>query len=112
MKQVWRTYDGAYFEDGTDAAKHEQHLAEQLEMYNQQGYPTEDTTNALFLNIKTEAGARIFLKAVAANEDDGITEGIYEDSTGWHYWDEWSDQYRYIETSVIRTFAKLFGAKI
>lgn len=112
MKQVWRTYDGSYFDDGTDAAKHEQHLAEHLEMYDREGNPTEDTANALFLNIKTTAGAKIFLKAVAANEDDGITEGIYEDSTGWHYWDEWSDQYRYIETPVIRAFVKLFGAKI
>lgn len=112
MKHVWRTYDGLYFEDGIDAAKHEQQLWEHLEMYNREGVATNDTTTALFLNIKTEAGAKIFLKAVAANEDDGITEGIYEDSTGWHYWDEWSDQYRYIETPVIHTFVKLFGAKI
>lgn len=111
MKQVWRTYDGKCFGDGTDAAKHEQHLAEQLEMYDREGNPTEDTANALFLNIKTIAGAEIFLKAAAANEEDGIATGIHETSTGWHYWDDWDEQYRYIETPVIRTFAKLFGAK-
>ena len=106
MTQVWKTLDGAIFYDELDAAKHEQAILQQVEMYGWEKRKTADTANARLVHLSGEGAGAIFKTMARENVAEFATQEEIEDwmgdeDTGWFYWDEFSDCYRYLDQRIV-----------
>ena len=96
MKQVWQTLDGKVFGDATDAEKHEREILDRVRMFDPNGNPTTDTAQAVAICLTDLGSAEIFIDMVRYNDFDGVHSGIYPEDTGVFFWDEFSDEYRFV----------------
>ena len=104
MKTIYETLDGSHFTDALDAEKHEKEILQQVKMWDRTKAPTNDTRNAYVINLIGKSAAKIFLNMVNNNPyeiADSGSCGIEEEDTGWFYWDDGTERYRWIDEDVI-----------
>ena len=107
MQTVYRTLDGAIFFEAPEAEKHEQKLLAKVKMWNWSNDPTTDTAQARVVHLIGEGAGAAFKAMVEANDDEQFVisnEHIDDEDTGWFYWDEYGETYRYIDSEVIDCF--------
>ena len=107
MQTVYRTLDGKIFFEAHEAEKHEQKLLEKVKMWDWNKNPTTDTTQARVVHLIGEQAGAAFKAMVEANEEEQFIisdEHIDDEDTGWFYWDEYGEAYRYIDTEIIDCF--------
>jgi hypothetical protein len=104
MRTLYETLDGTTFGDITDAEKHERALLEQVQMWDWNKNRTENTAQARLIRLTGE-GAGAMLRAMMANNPDEYEtlspDQIDDNDNGWFYWDEYGEQYRYIDSEII-----------
>lgn len=105
MKQVWQTLDGRMFGDATDAEKHEREILNCVKMFDPDGNPTTDTTQAVAVCLTDIHSADIFIDMVKHNEFDGIHRGIFSEDIGVFFWDDYESKYRFISDASLAALA-------
>jgi hypothetical protein len=113
MRRVWQTLDGAIFTDQLDAAKHENTLRAKVKMWDKEGFPTDDCSNAMFICLRGEDAVKLFKKM---NEEcpDSINVTDHEmcdGDEGWWYWDEYGEEYIPFTASMVLAFRTIFADK-
>ena len=106
MTQVWKTLDGAIFYDELDAAKHEQAILQQVEMYGWEKEKTSDAADARLIHLSGEGAGAIFKAMVRENvaesvSEEELQEWMKDEDTGWFYWDEYDECYRYLDPQIV-----------
>lgn len=104
MQIIYRTIDGENFKDAYEAEKHEAAIRTQVQMWDWNNDRTDDTSCARLIHLIGEGAAAIFKAMVNENSEDiGIDVGatIDDDDTGWFYWDEFAEKYRYLDKEII-----------
>lgn len=105
MKQVWKTLDGACFEDTLDAQRHEEEIKQQVCMWNHKHDKTEDTTEGIVIHLSGRIAADVFLAMMDENpneiDDASKSCGIVPGDEGWFYWDDYAEQYRGIVGDIV-----------
>lgn len=104
METVYRTLDGKIFSQSADAAMHEEKILAQVKMWNWDGDPITDTSQAIVVHLIGNQAGAIFKDMIAANEfeTDGISDSVIDDEdTGWFYWNEYQECYCYIDEGII-----------
>lgn len=103
MEQAYRTIDGQFFRDAQIAAEHEEQVLSQVKMWNWNKEPTIDTAQAALIHLSGDGAGALFRAMVDANDieyDTVSPEDIDDEDTGWFYWDEFADHYRYIDEQI------------
>ena len=108
MEQVWKTIDGAFFKEAADAQMHEKEVLSSIYMFDAEGEKTESVSHAYAVFLPNDSSAAIFRSLLAANsEDPRAYDQVEEGDTGWHYWDECEEVWRFISRDMVRTFAAI-----
>lgn len=100
----YRTLDGRLFDEAADAEMHAQSILKQVKMWDWNENPTTNTAQARLVHLIGEGAAHIFKTMVMANSDDymEIDDSVIDDAdSGWFYWDEYTETYRYIDEQII-----------
>lgn len=103
MQIIFKANDGTVFYSAEECVKYEAALASREKDWEAWGWnsaPTNDTTNAVVVNLPTEDAAAQFLEKAKLDEDDNVG-GISEYSRGWYYYDECAEQYFRIDEAII-----------
>ena len=108
MKQTWKTIDGALFGDATDAEKHEREVRDRCRMWDREGTPTDDTSNAFIVHLVGDNAGEVFLNIAKAQEAEYYCEGIEPDISGWFLWDEGYETYRWIDSDTVAALARIW----
>lgn len=107
MKVKYQTIDGRIFCEPADAEAHEQEILQKVQMWNWEKERTNNTACAKVVHLIGDGAAVIFKAMVQANEEDwmSIDDSVIDDEdTGWFYWDEYAETYRYIDSDLIDIF--------
>jgi len=112
MKTRYQTLDGEMFDEAADAGIHEEVILSYVQMWDRQGNITFDTNTAVLLHLSENVLAgKIFKKMVEANEIDVLGEDIEhmfnDEDSGWFYWDEYTETYRYLDISIVNIIASV-----
>lgn len=111
MEQVWRTVDGSFFKEAADAQKHEKEVLSNINMYDLEGKRTESTDHAYAVFLPNDNSATIFRSLLAANSEDPATyDRVEEEDTGWYYWDDCEEIWRFISRNAVRAFAAIVNS--
>jgi hypothetical protein len=103
MEIIFKAKDGTMFDSAEACVRYETELASDTKewtAWDWGGTPTDKTTNAIVVNLATERAAAQFLGQVTLENDDSI-KGIDTYSQGWYYWDEYNDQYSYLDDDIL-----------
>lgn len=113
MKRVWQTMDGAIFDDELDAAKHEEKIFAQVKMWDKDGIPTSDCSDAMFVQLIGGNAAAIFKQMNKVHYDslEVSDSEICEGDEGWWYWDEYGECYRPFSSMLVLGLRKIFADK-
>ena len=101
MKQVYQTIDGRIFNEAADAEMYEQEIRQQVKMWNWSGKRTDNTAEARIIHLNSEEAAVIWNTMARENPEENGDFTFCEGDTGWYYWDEYSDKYRYIDPELV-----------
>ena len=104
MKTVYETLDGKHFSEVADAEAHETGILSQVEMWDWDKERTVNTALAAVVHLSGEGAGAIFRAMQQANPDEYevAPENVIDDEdTGWFYWDEYEETYRYIDPSIV-----------
>lgn len=104
MQQIWQTLDGETFTDSFEAEKHERQILSQVKMWDWDKESTTDTSRARLVYLSGDKAGAIFAAMIDANDKEYAplnTDQIDTDDTGWFYWDDFEDCYRYIDDSIV-----------
>lgn len=100
MEIIYRTLDGKEFKDQTEAQKHENSLFGGVKMWNRRGQLVDETNNAIVLYLANEAANSAFF-ALADQQGDNNIRGLEPgEDYGLFYWDEYSDEYRWMDDEL------------
>lgn len=110
MKTIYETLDGNVFTELADAEKHEQDLLSKVKMWDANSLSTTDTSHAMVVHLAGEYAGAIFKSMILANpaehvDDDLLDCWVDDEDTGWFFWDEYAESYRYIPDHAITTIA-------
>ena len=113
MKQVYRAFDGTIFDSKNDCIEYERTHANFV-MYDASGEITSDVGNAIFVYLPYEGydeandvnpNAQAFM---AASDEAGFeATGIIESDAGLFIWDEWHENYTYLDRDMLPAIAKI-----
>ena len=110
MQVIYETIDGRQFSQAADAEQHERKLNAQIKMWDFEGNPTTDCSNARVVYLKGEYAADLF-KQMNEQCPDSISVSDREISSGdegvW-YWDV--EQYVPMDADTMRILSKAFSA--
>lgn len=114
MKTRYQTIDGEMFDEAADAGIHEEVILSHVRMWDRKGNITFDTNTAVLLHLSENVLAgKIFKKMVKANEIDVLgteIEHMFDDEdSGWFYWDEYTETYRYLDTDIVSIVASVIN---
>ena len=106
MKTVYETLDGKHFGEIADAEKHEAQLLKQVKMWDWAKEPTTNTAQARVVHLMGESAGAAFKTMVQANSEETVSieqmdEWFDDEDTGWFYWDEYTEIYRYIDSEIV-----------
>jgi hypothetical protein len=99
MRIVYVAFDGTEFNREEECREYEETLKSTFVMWNREALVTENTDHAIFLLLKTEGAGAAFIKACEAQGT--YSTGIQEGDIGFFYWDEWNEEYRYLEKPLL-----------
>jgi hypothetical protein len=113
MKRVWQTLDGAIFTDEYVAAKHEHTLLSKVQMWDREGTPTEDCSNAMFICLRGEDAVTIFKQMNEAHPESLTVTNreMCDGDEGWWYWDEYEERYIPFNSSLVLALRTIFANK-
>lgn len=113
MRKVWQTLDGVIFTDELDAAKHEHSLLSKVQMWDREGVPTTDCSQAMFICLRGEDAVRIFKQMNEAHPDSltVTNQEMCDGDEGWWYWDEYGEQYIPFASSLVLALRNIFKDK-
>ena len=111
MEQVWRTVDGSFFKEAADAEMHEKEVLSSIYMFDLEGKRTESAAHAYAVFLPNDNSATIFRSLLAANSEEPATyEQVEEEDTGWYYWDDCEEIWRFISRAAVRAFAAIVNS--
>lgn len=99
MRIVYVAFDGTEFNREEDCREYEESLKSTFVMWDRKGIVTENPDHAMFLLLKSEGAGAAFIKACEAQGT--YSTGIQEGDIGFFYWDEWNEEYRYLEKPLL-----------
>ena len=99
MRIAYIAFDGKEFTKEEDCREYEERLRSTYMMWDRKGNETDNPDHAMFLLLKTEGAGAAFTKACEANGT--YSSGVQEGDIGFFYWDEWNEEYRYLEAPVL-----------
>lgn len=113
MKYVVQTADGAIFHDELDAAKHEEEIFAQVRMWDRDGIPTCDCSDAMFVQLIGDNAATIFKQMNKVHNDsiEVSDSEMCEGDEGWWYWDELGECYQPFSSMLVLGLRKIFENK-
>ena len=99
MRIVYIAFDGKEFDKEEVCREYEETLKSTYMMWDRKGLETDNPDHAMFLLLKAEGAGAAFIKAC---ENKGTYHnGICEGDFGFFYWDEWNEEYRYLEKPLL-----------
>lgn len=111
MEQVWKTIDGALFKEAADAQMHEKEVLSNIYMFDAKGVRTESVNYACTVFLPNDSSAAIFQSLLAENGEDPETyQQVEEEDTGWYYWDDCEEIWRFISRDAVRAFAAIVNS--
>ena len=99
MRIVYVAFDGKQFDRKEECREYEESLKSTFIMWNREALVTENPDHAVFVLLKTEGAGAAFIKACEAQGT--YSAGIQEGDIGFFYWDEWNEEYRYLEKPLL-----------
>ena len=106
MQIIYRAFDGKEFDNEADCCYYESTTSEYV-MWDRNGkevYDKTETEKAFVLYLPEENSARAFLEMAKATGDTGCN-GLDLDCRGLFFWDEWNEEYRYVDENERRAIA-------
>lgn len=106
MRTVYETLDGKVFRDAHEAEIHENEILSCVNMWNWQKERTTDTAQARVVLLTGDGAGAYFKAMMRANPDENWDDHLYDiwfddEDTGWFYWDEYAEAYRYIDFEIV-----------
>ena len=104
LKTVYQTLDGEIYAELADATAHEEQVKEQVSMWDWEKNRTINTAQARLIHLTGDNAGALLRKMQKANpEEYSITpeDEIDDEDNGWFYYDEYAEQYRYIDPDII-----------
>lgn len=104
MKTVYQTLDGEIYEELADATAHEEQVKAQVVMWNWNKERTTNTACARLIHLTGDNAGALLRKMQKANPEEYLVtpeEEIDDEDNGWFYYDEYAEQYRYIDPDII-----------
>lgn len=111
MKRVWQTVDGKIFTDQLAAANHEEDVIQGISMWDWDGNPVDECSNAMIVRLIGENAAHNF-KMFNANDNGSVPvsdKEIGDGDEGIWFWNEYDECYCPIELKVIRALSKILS---
>jgi hypothetical protein len=99
MRIVYVAFDGTEFNREEECREYEETLKSTFVMWNREALVTTNPDFAVFVLLKSEGAGAAFIKACEAQGT--YSAGIQEGDIGFFYWDEWNDEYRYLEKPLL-----------
>ena len=99
MRIAYIAFDGKEFDKEEVCREYEETLKSTYMMWDRKGLETDNPDHAIFLLLKTEGAGAAFTKACEVQGT--LSEGIQKGDIGFFYWDEWDEEYRYLEKSLL-----------
>lgn len=99
MRIAYIAFDGKEFNREEDCRAYEDSLKRTFTMWDRKGVETDNPDHAMFVLLKSEGAGAAFTKACDAQGT--YSAGIQEGDIGFFYWDEWNDEYRYLEKPLL-----------
>ena len=99
MRIVYIAFDGKEFDKEEVCREYEEALKDNFVMWDRKGLETDDPDHAMFLLLKTEGAGAAFIKACEAQ--DTYHAGICDGDIGFFYWDDWNEEFRYLEKPLL-----------
>lgn len=99
MRIVYIAFDGKEFNTEEGCRAYEESLKSTFTMWDRKGAETDNPDHAMFLLLKAECSGAAFVKACEAQGT--YSTGIHEGDIGFFYWDEWNEEYRYLEKPLL-----------
>lgn len=107
MQIIYRAFDGKEFDNEADCCYHESTLRDSYVMWDRNGKRVEDQTDtekAFVLYLPYVYSAEMFLATAKSMGDTGCN-GLDVDCRGLFFWDEWNEEYRYVDDDERRGIA-------
>ena len=99
MRIVYVAFDGTEFDEEEACREYEENLKSTFIMWTREGLMVTNPDYAMFVLLKTEGAGAAFIKICEAQGTDFT--GIQEGDIGFFYWDEWNEEYRYLEKPIL-----------
>ena len=99
MRIAYIAFDGKEFNREEDCREYEAKLRNTYVMWDRKGVETDNPDHAMFVLLKDEGAGAAFTKACEAQVT--LHAGICDGDTGFFYWDEWNEEYHYLERSLL-----------
>ena len=99
MRIAYIAFDGKEFNREEDCREYEERLRDTFVMWDRKGLETDNPDHAMFLLLKTEGSAKVFIGCCEAQCT--LNTGICDGDIGFFYWDEWDEEYRYLEKPML-----------
>ena len=106
MQIIYRAFDGKEFDNEADCCYYESTTSNYV-MWDRLGkevYDKTQTEKAFALYLPEENSARVFLEMAKTTGDTGC-KGLDVDCRGLFLWDEWNEEYRWVDEDEIRAIA-------
>ena len=106
MQIIYRAFNGKEFDNEADCCYYESTITNYV-MWDRLGkevYDKTRTEKAFVLYLPEENSARAFLEMAKATGDTGC-KGLDVDCRGLFLWDEWNEEYRYLDEDERRAIA-------
>lgn len=99
MRIVYVAFDGKQFDREEECREYEETLKSTFVMWTREALLVTNPDYATFVLLKTEGAGAAFIKVCEAQGTDSA--GIQEGDIGFFYWDEWNEEYRYLEKPLL-----------
>ena len=101
MKVIYQTADGFVFDTEEQARAHEEKILSGLKMWNRAGKEVYFTTEAFVLYMRDTNANQLFFQLARDQRDDGLAGLTEGEDYGLFYFDEWNEEYRYVDGDMI-----------
>ena len=104
METIYRTIDGKEFTEEEKAISHEEHVKNNLYMWDENGNRVELVNKAFLLYFANPEAAETF--NLITEQQEGIPYNfVTKNKTGFFFWDEYGNEYRPITKDSIDAIA-------
>lgn len=118
MELIYRAWDGKEFKTAEDCINHEEAIRGGVKMWDTTGRRTDDVSMAVVISIRNEKSMLAFHQMcyeyaeteLAGKDKDAakrLIGGLEEDISGCFYWDDYKDEYRWIDEDLLKPLVSL-----